>query len=78
MSPAVPIVLIVFVSLLSALTLVCWTIVSLVQGGKQKHASNAEESQLIQELHQGMNKMEQRVESLETLILDRERDRADR
>ena len=33
---------------------------------------NAEETKLIQEMHQSLNRLEDRVESLETLIVDRE------
>lgn len=32
------------------------------------------EARIMQDLHQGMTKMEQRVESLETLLIDRTRD----
>lgn len=31
------------------------------------------EARMIQEIHQGLSKMEKRVESLETVILERER-----
>jgi len=34
----------------------------------------AKEAQIMQHLHQGMSKIEQRVESLETLLIDRTRD----
>ncbi|MBI2423590.1 MAG: hypothetical protein HYV27_12235 [Candidatus Hydrogenedentes bacterium] len=69
------VVFIVFAFLFCALALIAWMIVSLVHGGSRRHSSNEEESRMIQELHQGMNKMEQRVESLETLVLERERGR---
>jgi phage shock protein B len=42
--------------------------------GKRKSASNdAEEARMIQDIYHGLVKMEQRVESLETLLLDRQR-----
>jgi phage shock protein B len=37
----------------------------------------AEEARMIQEIYQGLSRMQERVEALETIILDRERkDRA--
>ena len=41
--------------------------------GSEDSAASAEESQMIQELHSGLARMERRVESLETLLLERER-----
>ncbi len=40
--------------------------------GKRDKAM-ADETQLIQELHQGLRRMEERIESLETILFDRER-----
>jgi phage shock protein B len=39
------------------------------RGGEQLQAN---ETKLIQELHQGLTKMEERIEALETLLLDRD------
>jgi phage shock protein B len=70
---AVLIVFIVFVSLLIALTIVSWTVVRLVSGGARRRAGGAaDDAQLIQEIYQGLTKMEQRIESLETLLLERD------
>ena len=66
------IVSIVFGSMTAGLAIVCWTIVRLLTGGR-KGPSYDEESKLIQELHQGLQRMESRVETLETLLLERER-----
>jgi phage shock protein B len=33
---------------------------------------NADETRLIQELHQGLTRMEERIGALETIVLDRE------
>lgn len=63
--------LIIFGSLLAGLFIICWTIVKLVGRGGVRNAS-AEEARLIQEMHQGLVRMEQRVEALETLLLERE------
>ena len=72
LAPAL-IVFIVFGTLLAALATVCYTVVRLVGGGKRKLAVNADESQLIQELYHGLSKMAERVESLETILLEREK-----
>lgn len=40
--------------------------------GRRRNLLSDDESRLMQELHQGMLKMERRVESLETLLLERE------
>jgi phage shock protein B len=40
--------------------------------GQSQHIST-EETKLMQELYQGLVRMEERVEALETLLLDRER-----
>lgn len=39
----------------------------------QRTQFQTEEAKLIQELYQGLSKMEERVEALETILLDRER-----
>ena len=47
-------------------------ILKIMQGGasRQERQVQAEETRLIQELHQGLIRMEQRIETLETLLLD--------
>ncbi len=67
------IVMVVFGAVLAGVAIICWTIVRLVTGGGRANAASADEAQLMQELYQGLSKMEQRVESLETLLLERER-----
>ena len=42
------------------------------ESGKGKQAS-AEEARLIQEIHNGLTKMESRIEALETLLVDLEK-----
>lgn len=44
------------------------------EGGSLKASEqlNAEETRLIQEIHQGLSRMEERVEALETILLERE------
>ncbi len=44
------------------------------EGGKARRSDNAEEARLIQDIYHGLLKMEERVEALETLLLERERE----
>ena len=50
-------------------------IIRALKGGKSNRSgrSEMEETRLIQEIHNGMTRMEQRVEALETLLIDEER-----
>ena len=47
----------------------------IVTGGsnKQKEQLQAEETRIIQEIHQGLMRMDERIEALETILLDRDR-----
>lgn len=47
-------------------------------GSKGSAKVHADETRLIQEIHQGLVKMERRVESLETLLLDEDRTKRSR
>jgi phage shock protein B len=58
---SVPLVLVVGVIVLVALKIL------------KSDGSRADETRLIQDLHHGLLKMEQRVETLETLLLDKQR-----
>ena len=60
-------------AILLVVGMICWTVVALLRGGKRSHSLDEDESKLMQELYHGLTKMEQRVESLETLLLDREK-----
>jgi len=42
-------------------------------GRNQSKAESQEETRMIQEIHHGLMRMEERVESLETLLLDTDR-----
>jgi phage shock protein B len=64
-------VLIVLGSLLAGLMIVCWTVVRLVGRGSNRGPSD-DEARMIQEMHRGFVRMEQRIEALETLLLERE------
>lgn len=53
--------------------------VKLLKGGGSKNVqNNANESRMIQEIYQGLARMEERVESLETILMERERARKER
>lgn len=50
-------------------------ILNILMGRKKERAQelNGEETRLIQEIHNGLSKLEKRIETLETIILDRTR-----
>ncbi len=69
------IVAIIFSGIVLALAVIGSTIlmaIKIIKGGlsrkKQKH--QADEAKMIQEIYQGLSRMEERVESLETILLD--------
>jgi phage shock protein B len=79
MHDLVPIVAIVFGSLVTIFFITTWAVVRLITGGRRRHGrEEREESQMIQELYQGLLRMEKRVETLETLLIERERQRGER
>ncbi len=70
------IVAIVFGSIVAILAIIPSTIliaIKLFRGGVsgQNRKNQAEEARMIQEIYHGLSKMEKRVESLETILLDR-------
>lgn len=72
---AVFIVAIVFGSILLALAIVGGTIlmgIRLKHGGVSKEGKerSTEEARMIQEIYQGLARMDKRVESLETILMD--------
>jgi hypothetical protein len=74
---AVIIIGIFLCSVLIAMGIIAATIIALARGKRGplrvKGGEQTNETQLIQELHEGLLKMEKRIESLETILLDRER-----
>lgn len=69
-------VIITFIScgmVVAILGIIAWTIVTLVNGRRQPRAASDNESKILQEMHHGLSKMEQRIETLETLLLEREK-----
>ena len=76
--PAVMIVAIVFGGIILALAIIGSTIVMIIKvlkGGVSRTGQKfeAEESKMIQEMYHGLSCMEERIDALETIILDRER-----
>jgi phage shock protein B len=72
------VVAIVFGGLVLALAIIGSTIlmgIRIVKGGvsRKGQAYQADETRMIQELYQGLSKMEERVDALETILLDQER-----
>jgi phage shock protein B len=72
------IVSIVFGGLVLALAIIGSTIlmgIRIVKGGvsRKGQADQAGETRMIQELYQGLSRMEERVDALETILLDQER-----
>jgi len=57
------------------IAVVVWAIKA-VRGNGSGDSMRSDEAKLMQELYQGLSKLEERVESLETILLDRkEKDR---
>ena len=74
---AVFIVAIVFGSIITFFIVIFGFVLALKKiqvGGSMRESGrlSADETRLIQEIHQGLTKMEERVEALETILLDRE------
>jgi phage shock protein B len=69
------IVAIVFGSIVFALAIIPGTIllvIKLFRGG-QSAGDQAAEAKMIQEIYKGLSRMEERVEALETILLDHEK-----
>lgn len=69
------IVAIVFGSILTFAALICGTILVIVKmrnSGLSKRGRNtqSDEARIIQELYQGLAHMEERIEALETILMD--------
>ena len=76
--PGVIFFAIVFGGIIISLAIIGSTIlmaIKLIKGGVagKDRQSQTDEARMIQEIHQGLTRMEERVEALETIILDHER-----
>ena len=77
---SVLIAVIVFGGLILALAVIGSTILmglKIIRGGAISRGQKEEtdETKMVQEIYQGLADMEERVEALETILLDREKDR---
>lgn len=78
MMRAVLIMAVIFGCVILALAAVIGTIfviIRILRGGVSREEQRilSEETRMIQDIYQGLRRMEERVEALETLLLDRER-----
>lgn len=71
------IVAIVFGSILTFVAIVCGTVLAIIKtrrsglmGGSGKNQS--EEARVIQEIYQGLSRMEERIDALETILMDKQ------
>ncbi|MGJ3243631.1 MAG: hypothetical protein ACFE0O_11860 [Opitutales bacterium] len=69
--------------ILIGLPILCGTIIALVailkgKSGKKSEARDRDETRTIQELYQRLSKLADRLDALETIILDQEREGKDR
>ncbi len=60
---------IVFGSLIALATLICGTVLVIIKTRRgNRGAGDSEETRIIQELYQNLERMEERIESLETIL----------
>ncbi len=71
MEPVAAVMAVIFGGIALTVGIVAVTIIILVNGRRSSMLSQ-DESRLMQEMHHGFVKMEQRIETLETLLLERE------
>ena len=62
----------VFLLVLGCVVLIAWRVLK-GQSIRCSRQVQAEEAQMMQEIHHGLSKMEKRVEALETILLERAR-----
>ena len=72
----------VFAMIVLVVAVICSTILmalKILKGGTspKSQKEHTDEARMIQEIYQGLARMEERVESLETILLERERMRKD-
>ena len=72
MAQLIPIVAILCVFGVPVVAIICGTVLSLKK--KETSASRPEEIKMIQEIHHGLARMEQRIDALETILYDQKKD----
>ncbi len=73
---AISIVGLIFIAPVIALAVICGTVllaIRIIKGDSARGGQKGEvdEAKMIQEIHQGLSRMEERIEALETIMLDR-------
>ena len=73
---AISIVGLIFIAPVIALAVICGTVllfIRIIKGDSARGGQKREvdEAKMIQEIHQGLSRMEERIEALETIMLDR-------
>jgi phage shock protein B len=66
------------VMIISTLGLMVYLIIKAYKGGSKSASSDADETRMIQEIYHGLQRMEKRVETLETIIIDADRTKESR
>lgn len=65
------VVSIVFGSIIALATLICGTVLIILKARQGRQgAGDSEETRIIQEIYQSMERMEERIESLETILAE--------
>ena len=70
------IVAIIFGSLLALVAIVCGTVLMIIKTRNNRITegkSKSEEAMMVQEIYKGLTKMEQRIDSLETILMNNQR-----
>jgi phage shock protein B len=67
------VVAIVFGAIVAVTAIISQTVVRLIGRPAQNRDAIENEPQLMQELYHGLTKLEERIEALETLLLDRDK-----
>ena len=73
---SVIIVAIIFGSLLALVAIVCGTVLTIIKTRNSRITegkSKSEEAMMIQEIYNGLTKMEERIDSLETILMNNQR-----
>ena len=71
---------IIIVSIVVGLPIICGTLITLAKimkgnsagsGKKNRHQSSREEAEIMQDIHRTLSRLEKRIDSLETIVLEK-------
>ncbi|WP_309400876.1 hypothetical protein [Cerasicoccus maritimus] len=70
----------ILIFIIIGIPVLCGTVIAItaiVKGSNARNSKNlsAEETKILQEIHQGLERMEKRIEALETIVIDKEKQR---